>query len=37
MSGFSDLDGEVGDLPGRLAYFDGEEPGERYILARRDN
>jgi hypothetical protein len=27
----------VSCIPGRLAYFDGEEPGERYILARRDN
>jgi hypothetical protein len=24
----------VSCIPGRLAYFDGEEPGERYILAR---
>jgi hypothetical protein len=27
----------VSCIPGRLAYFDGEEPGERYILARRED
>jgi hypothetical protein len=27
----------VSCIPGRLAYFDGEEPGERYILSRRED
>ena len=27
----------VSCIPGRLAYFRGYEPGERYILARREN
>jgi len=27
----------VSCIPGRLAYFDGEESGERYILSRRED